>query len=364
MILGVVAPNLVPSQAIPLRPDTSALPFVPVAGADQDLARFLGVFSATAACQAACESFVNMQASPVSGFRRCHAFAHFGKRYANTTMHGQCFGWLEAGGPSSQWRPADWGAATGVTSSTMAFAGGCSDDMDCSLNGECNKATRTCACTPAWGGPRCETLQLRPAAARAGLHTLEADGRNASSWGGSVLKIEDTFHMWASEMVNHCGIHAWATNSRVVHAASEAPDGPYTRLPPATTAAGAGAGGAGGAELFPPFAHEPDVIRAPTGELVVFYCGSGRKAPLPPSALCNCSDGSTSAADAAQHCAPPLPHPDPNSHSPTWMSWAPAPEGPWSEPQVRTCVWGVGAGCSVGRSRRGAQVDAVSVGVR
>ena len=32
-------------------------------------------------------------------------------------------------------------------------------------------------------------------------------GHNTSSWGGAVLKGPDgTYHMWAAEMTEHCGI--------------------------------------------------------------------------------------------------------------------------------------------------------------
>ena len=62
-----------------------------------------------------------------------------------------------------------------------------------------------------------------------------------SSWGGAVLAwaehdvdraAEDgapVYHMWASEMTEHCGIGTWQQNSRVIHAVSPAPGGPYTR---------------------------------------------------------------------------------------------------------------------------------------
>ena len=42
----------------------------------------------------------------------------------------------------------------------------------------------------------------------------DADGF-ISSWGGSVLRGDDgTYHMWAAEMVNHCGIVVWIGRKR------------------------------------------------------------------------------------------------------------------------------------------------------
>lgn len=49
-------------------------------------------------------------------------------------------------------------------------------------------------------------------------------GHNTSSWGGAVLKGPDgTYHMWAAEMTEHCGIGTWQQNSRLIHATSTDP---------------------------------------------------------------------------------------------------------------------------------------------
>lgn len=90
----------------------------------------------------------------------------------------------------------------------------CNSDADCSYNGACQSSG--CRCTAAWSGPSCSTLNLLPATRGAGLHDI---GSNMSSWGGSVLKGDDEkYHMWSSEMVNHCGLDTWTSNSHVVHA--------------------------------------------------------------------------------------------------------------------------------------------------
>jgi hypothetical protein len=105
----------------------------------------------------------------------------------------------------------------------------CTDDSGCSYNGKCHAGV--CMCDLAWRGACCTELAFRPAVKGAGLHTIEADGHNTSSWGGSVLCDNSTgvYHMWAAEMTQHCGIGAWTENSRIIHATSPTADGTYTR---------------------------------------------------------------------------------------------------------------------------------------
>ena len=75
-----------------------------------------------------------------------------------------------------------------------------------------------------------------------------------SSWKGSVAKGEDgLWHMWLSELTEHCGIDSWIQNSRIVHATSTSPTGTYTRKD----------------VVFNIYATEPHVVRGPKGEYVM-----------------------------------------------------------------------------------------------
>eukprot|EP00463_Aulacantha_scolymantha_P002297 TRINITY_DN2990_c0_g1_i1.p1 TRINITY_DN2990_c0_g1~~TRINITY_DN2990_c0_g1_i1.p1 ORF type:complete len:201 (+),score=21.89 TRINITY_DN2990_c0_g1_i1:45-647(+) len=77
-----------------------------------------------------------------------------------------------------------------------------------------------------------------------------------TSWGGASLQADDgTWHMWAAELVNHCPMSYWLGNSQVVHATSSSMEGPYTRQE----------------VVWPVFAHEPNTVRAPTGEYVMYF---------------------------------------------------------------------------------------------
>ena len=60
---------------------------------------------------------------------------------------------------------------------------------------------------------------------RKGLHSPDSPSNTTSSWGGSVAFDAATskWNMYAAEMVNHCGIGAWESNSRIVRATSASP---------------------------------------------------------------------------------------------------------------------------------------------
>jgi hypothetical protein len=103
----------------------------------------------------------------------------------------------------------------------------CLDEMDCSLNGECNTATGKCKCDMGWFGDYCSILDLLPVdKAKMGL---QVGGINAtSSWGGTPVHGTDgKYHLFAEVMANKCGIEHWANNSYIAHATSTDLLGPY-----------------------------------------------------------------------------------------------------------------------------------------
>ena len=194
---------------------------------------------------------------------------------------------------------------------SAASAHPCTSDADCAYNGVCTASA--CICAPAWRSNSsspfgCSLLNLLNPVRGAGLHSVDG-GRNTSSWGGSALRDERTglYHMFASQFTNHCGLETWTANSHVVRATSAQPGGTYTRVADAV-----------GGEVFPIFSHEPNAVRDPaTGEWALFFTLKAPSGRLP----CNCSaDGS--------HQGPC----DGPGEGPTVVSWAPAPEGPWSPP--------------------------------
>jgi hypothetical protein len=240
----------------------------------------LGSFADVAACQKACIE---------SKGPRCWSFVHMKDK--------TCLGVISPGFNPSY----DENAVSGVVDWP------CRNDDDCSLNGKC--AAGKCNCRPAWKGARCETLNLLKATKGAGYRGVD-DGHNTSSWGGAVLQGPDgKWHMWAAEMTEHCGIGAWAQNSRIIRATSDTPGGNYKRTQ----------------VVWEVFSHEPEVVPGNNGEYVMYFTAQLRS----PHGDCNCCrtgqgpcDGSTGPGDCGhspfmnETSTPTL-----GDSDPSWMSW-------------------------------------------
>lgn len=208
-------------------------------------------------------------------------------------------------------------AVLGCCGATAASAVTCRTDFECSFNGVCNAGS--CVCSPAWTGAYCHELNLLPAANDTGLNQLHSEPP-ISNWGAAVLLGEDgLYHMWASEIVNSCGVHAWNSNSQIVHATSPTATGQYTRKE----------------VVFGVFSHEPQVVRAPTGEYIMYFThypnGSATE-----YGVCNCSGsgGNSHPHPHLPQCGGPLVNvSDPGPLS-TYFSYASGPGGPWSAPEL------------------------------
>ena len=204
----------------------------------------------------------------------------------------------------------------------------CSTPYNCSLNGAC--VGGACHCDQGWTGRYCSQLDLLPVVNGSGLQQLRGPGsagRKTSTWGGTVLYDNETgtWHMWAAEMLHHCGIHRWVTNSVVSHATSTSPDGTYTRQD----------------QPFPLFTHEPTATRGPSGEFVI-YVTHHKGTPAGSGTTCTCTDGnSRSGSLGGTSCINEVPNCDWNRDPQikpiltnctmiTMMSWAKNPNGPWS----------------------------------
>ena len=91
--------------------------------------------------------------------------------------------------------------------------------------------------------------------------------RNSSmwSWGGGIVHWPQTsselgdglFHLFASGMTNGCGLHAWSSNTLVLHATSATVAGPYIFSDVA----------------LPVLATAPGPARAPDGTFLLFSMG-------------------------------------------------------------------------------------------
>mmetsp|Transcript_20302 Transcript_20302/g.24631 ORF Transcript_20302/g.24631 Transcript_20302/m.24631 type:complete len:438 (+) Transcript_20302:174-1487(+) len=199
----------------------------------------------------------------------------------------------------------------------------CSDE-NCSYNGKCINMKGdniSCKCDIGWKGKYCHQLRLGKCKNFTGLNELHREINRTSTWGGSVLKGEDElWHMWASEISRHCGIHRWLTNSVVVHAVSNNLSSPFQRKE----------------VVFPLFSHEPIVTRAPTGEYVMYFSSfPGASASDQP--ICNCSDGNSISGEPGCHIEPGV---GVNKTLYSYMSYSKTANGPWSQPQSLAHVTG------------------------
>ncbi|GBG26210.1 Hypothetical Protein FCC1311_024312 [Hondaea fermentalgiana] len=132
-------------------------------------------------------------------------------------------------------------------------------------------------------------LALLPARVQGGLR-LE----DSTTWGGNVLEEHGAapgggtrHHLFVAEMVEHCGLTTWRQNSRIVRAVSdEGVLGPYERAQ----------------EVVPVWSHNPQVLRMPKGDLLLFHIGSGTEGLSHPPKMCPAAPhGTTPCREKAQH---------------------------------------------------------------
>jgi len=265
---------------------------VPKGTSNGGTVKYLGNFESLDKCQSACIG---------STEERCW---HFVQLKSGDQSAGDCYAVVSPG----------FNPSYDETAITGSVHWDCRNDEDCSLNGKC-QVNGACRCRAAWKGRRCETLNVLPPSRSSGYRGTD-DGHNTSSWGGAVLKDDaGTYHMWASEMTEHCGIGAWVQNSRIIHATSSSPAGPYIRKD----------------VTWGVFAHEPEVVPGPNGEYIMYFTANPRY-PRPDGGehgWCNCCregsgpcDGSTGPGD----CPGGAP-----GEGNSYMSWTMDPNGGWSE---------------------------------
>ena len=174
-----------------------------------------------------------------------------------------------------------------------------------------------------------------------------ANGSRLSTWGGSVVVDEhDTYHMVASEMTHSCGINTWLSNSQVVHATCDSPDGAFERSADPV--------------ISGLFSHEPKVVRAPdTGQFVVYLTNT--YPPITERYPClSCHDGATDPhkCDFGVNYTDGLPltpsrlmH---TLHGDDWSHWSEMREiatpTPWLDANLDCALFANGSAVCLGRS--------------
>lgn len=204
-----------------------------------------------------------------------------------------------------------------LLASSLALSGPtCATNLECTLNGEC--VSGACVCDAGWGGPTCAVLKLTVTDPALG-HPW---GSPQSSWGGLPVfdPVGGNWHLFYSQIDRGCGLGAWSTNSRVVHAVSPEPLGPFVDVD----------------VVQPAFSHNVQAFRTPDGVWVVWYIGCAQG-----EHVVNCSSSSPALPLAARTVPPGAPGSNPaamctpqpfGALGETYISysWAPSPSGPWT----------------------------------
>jgi hypothetical protein len=112
------------------------------------------------------------------------------------------------------------------------------------------------------------------------------------------------WHMHVAAFVQHCGFNQWASNSQIVHAVADSPDGQYRVQ----------------AVAQPVWAHNPAVARAPSGEWVMTWCANTSARRW----FATCANGSVVANSSTEQYIVER----------NFMAVAANPEGPWSTPEA------------------------------
>ena len=161
----------------------------------------------------------------------------------------------------------------------------CTDNFGCSLGGRC--VDHVCECFRAWKGINCSELNLQA------TRNIRAFDRpeNQSSWGGSVIWENETqtFHMFAADMTEHCGLNSWQHNSAIRHLVSKTPEGPYEPQE----------------IILSSFSHNPTVHKTQSGHYVIYHIGKGVHGSRP--LITTCHNGTTPQESESGFQGPPPP---------------------------------------------------------
>jgi hypothetical protein len=200
------------------------------------------------------------------------------------------------------------------------------------------------AADPGDTGPAVGIFTLAPVPSFKGAYRNDS----LNSWGGALLHApEDTkypYHMFASGFVEGCGLHAWETNSEIVHLVSTSMDKPFVFSDVA----------------LPPWHHGVGAARHTDGTYLLFTMGTTNSSwvvPCPggipawPSSQ-NCSKPACTGFNVRGHSSPslygpwtPIKNIDPDSayHGTDilWNAVNPDPS-PWVLPNGTVVVVGGG----------------------
>lgn len=207
---------------------------------------------------------------------------------------------------------------------------------DCQLNGVF--VGGACKCDIGWTGPSCGKLDLDPNPVVAYGYGSPNDP-TTSSWGGGPPvydPVKKNYHLFVTEIADHCGMGTWARMSQAVHGVSSTPEGPYTRLEVA----------------IPTQTHNTYYAYSAPDKTHLIYSIFGGESPAscnPP--FPNCTDGSTPGGQGGVRPRVWSPGNEcPNKASGAHIHYSKSLDGPWLsagplETNAKGCVGPLGLGC-------------------
>jgi hypothetical protein len=133
-----------------------------------------------------------------------------------------------------------------------------------------------------------------------------------ASWGGLPVEEAGQYHLAFADFTLHCGLGTWGTNSQVSRAVSDHPAGPYTKVD----------------VLAEPFHHNPTIVKAPDGMLLMVSIGNGTagSGAIPaPAKQRNCTGRRDSVAQVDASLGDPL------LGGVITMRYAKSVNGPWTQ---------------------------------
>lgn len=183
----------------------------------------------------------------------------------------------------------------------------CYNASSCWYNGAC--ISGKCVCDKGWKDDDCSQLNLLPAPVKGAYGYVV----NVSSWGGGPpILVDGLYHLYVAEMINHCGLSYWTTNSRIIHAISKTLTGPYTFNDEAIGA----------------WSHGPSIAVDNTGpkpKYLLYHIGSGVETQQP----AKCSSSSPYSLNQNTNA-----HNNTSTDLPRVTNWmlhvADSPNGPWT----------------------------------
>ena len=222
--------------------------------------KFLGTYESTNDCIKACKQNGN-----------CSSYTYFTSYYTmNSSYKQHCYG---------RFNDPLWTIIPQINVNCGRVIYPCKSSIDCSLNGECNVTTGNCSCNIAWSGYRCNQLNLLPAKHDSGYNQTAF---NISSWGARTIidynnpDNKTKYHMFVSQIANHCGYNAFRQNSQLIHTQStNGWNSPYEFIN----------------KFHGPYSHSIDLLYGPNKEFVAYYEYMYYKNET--FKPCNCTDGST-----------------------------------------------------------------------